>query len=141
MDLRELTAAVGKPQIARLKQVGKGVKLGVVLGDRVLVKPIIPYTELDEIEKKGLLYMPDSVKKDNTPLPSTGIVVALGLGVSSEARQYLAEGTGVLFGKYAGTDIVIDGGEFKVFNISDIMCTFVDDENTTAEVAEWLNED
>lgn len=136
MDLKELTAAVGKPQIARLKQVGKGVRLGVVLGERVLVKPIIPYTELDEIEKKGLLYMPESVKKDNTPLPSTGIVVAVGLGLSEFDRHYLGEGTGVMFGKYAGVDIAIDGGEFKVLNAADVMCTFVDDEDTTALVGQ-----
>lgn len=140
MDLKELKAAVGKPQIAMLKQVGKGVKLGLVLGDRVLVKPIIPYTEMDEIEKNGLLYMPETVKSANTPLPSTGIVVALGEECSEKTQERLSEGTGVLFGKYAGTDIVIDGGEFKVFNTADIMCTFIDSEETTALIGEWLDD-
>lgn len=128
MDLKQLKAAIGKPQVEKLKAVGKGVRIGLVLGDRVLVKPIIPYTEMDEVEKKGLLYMPEQVKKDNTPLPSMGIVVQCGEGMFEHDAVNLALGTGVLFSKFGGTDFVIDTVDYKILDTAAIMATFVVEE-------------
>lgn len=73
-----LQGLIGKPQIARLKALGSGLKVGQVLGARVLAIAVEPETELDRVEREGLIAFPKAVKKENTPLPTTGIVIALG---------------------------------------------------------------
>lgn len=133
MDLREQRAALAKPQIAKLKSLGKGLRIGIVLGERVLVKPVVPWTDMDEVEKKGLLFVPESVKKDYTPLPSTGIIVQVGLGITQEGADpvvanILQPGVGVMFSKYGGTDFIIEQETFKILTLDEIMATFDDDE-------------
>lgn len=77
-NARELSEALGKPLATRLKAMGKGIKVGTVLGARVLVKTVEAWTEADEVEKKGLLYLPQAVKEANKPLPTSGVVLAVG---------------------------------------------------------------
>lgn len=123
MDLAELRkTAVAKPQVAKLKMLGEGLKVGVVLGRRVLVKPVIPFTDADRVEKEGRLIIPEQVKKDNTPLPSTGVIVQLGTQVKEEELQ---EGTGVCFSKFGGTQFVFDKEDYLILNVDEIMCTFM----------------
>ena len=74
------------------------------LNDRVLVK------RLEEEEKtSGGLYIPDSAKEK----PQRGVVVAVGKGKlkddGSRIEPDVAKGDEVLFGKYAGTEISLDG--------------------------------
>lgn len=120
------------PQAARLKALGKGISVEHVLGNRVLVSTVIPYTDMDRLEEKGLLYIPETVKDKNTPLPSTGKVVALGEGVSKEDAALLTQGilpdgslsyVGVLFSKFAGQDFMIQEESFKIIAVEEILCT------------------
>lgn len=119
---KEVQAAMSKPQILRLKQLGKGMKVGHVLGARVLIKTVIPWTQMDEVEKEGILVVPKSVRDDNTPLPSTGFVIEIGRDVEDEMARIL-EGAAVMFSKFAGADFVIDEEDFKILDVAEIMCT------------------
>lgn len=86
------------------------------LADRVVVKP------LDEAEQmRGGLYIPDTAKEK----PSQGEVVAVGPGKLSDegARLELDVKVGdkVLYGKYSGTDVTLDGEEYLILRESDIL--------------------
>lgn len=121
MDTKEVRESMTRPQVQRLKDLGMGLKVGKVLGSRVLVKPIQPFTEMDRVEKAGLLYAPKSVKDANTPLPTTGIVLQLGPLLLPNCG--VEEGDAVMFSRYAGMDIVVDQGDFKLLQIEEIACT------------------
>lgn len=120
---KDVAESLGKPQIARLKNLGTGMKVGVVSGNRLLIKAVNPYTDLDRVEAEGKLYIPKSVKKDNTPLPSTGIVLKIGEEVSLADREIYKEGTAVLFSKFAGHDFVVDEEDLKIMEVNEILCT------------------
>lgn len=86
------------------------------LADRVVVKP------LEETEQmRGGLYIPDTAKEK----PSQGEVVAVGPGKLSEEGTRLEMdvkvGDRVLYGKYSGTDVTLDGEEFLILRESDIL--------------------
>jgi chaperonin GroES len=77
------------------------------LGDRVLVKRI------EEEEKtSGGIIIPDTAKEK----PMQGKVIAVGKGKVSED-----EGDRVLFGKYSGTEVTIDGEEHLIMREDDIL--------------------
>jgi chaperonin GroES len=86
------------------------------LHDRVIVKRI------EEEEKtKGGIIIPDTAKEK----PIEGKVVAVGAGKILENGKKLPlevkKGDRVLFGKYAGTDIKIDGDEHLIMREDDII--------------------
>jgi chaperonin GroES len=86
------------------------------LNDRVLVK------RLEEEEKTaGGIYIPDSAKEK----PTRGRVIAAGSGRSNDegVRKPLdvKAGDQILFGKYAGTEIKIDGDELIIMREDDIL--------------------
>ena len=86
------------------------------LQDRVVVK------RLSEEEKtKGGIIIPDSAKEK----PSEGKVVAVGHGRVSESGEKIPlevkSGDKVLFGKYTGTEIKIDGEEHLILREDDIL--------------------
>lgn len=123
MDSKEVRATLTKPQIARLKQMTAGLRVGRVLGERVLVKLAIPYTEMDRLEKEGLVVIPETARDANTPMPTTGVVVATG-----EAVGELHEGDMIMFSKYAGTDAIFNEEEFRILEEREVLCTLVTDE-------------
>jgi chaperonin GroES len=86
------------------------------LGDRVLVEP----AEEKEVKKGGII-IPDSAKEK----PMEGIVVALGTGKTDDNGNKVAfevkKGDRVLISKYGGTEIKIDGKEYKILNSDDIL--------------------
>ena len=86
------------------------------LGDRVVVEPI----EQDEITSGGIM-LPDTAKEK----PQEGEVLAVGPGKIQEdgSRRALAVAAGnkVLFGKYSGTEITLDGEELLVMRESDLL--------------------
>ena len=86
------------------------------LGDRVVVKPI----EQDEITAGGIM-LPDTAKEK----PQKGTVLAVGPGNRNEAGEHVALDVAVddtvLFAKYAGTEIKIDGEKVLVLRESDIL--------------------
>jgi chaperonin GroES len=81
------------------------------LADRVLVKPA-------PVEEKtaGGIIIPDTAKEK----PLKGEVVAVGQGTKDE-EMVVKEGDKVLYGKYAGTEIEIDGEEYLIMRQSDIL--------------------
>ena len=86
------------------------------LADRVVVKP------LDEAEQmRGGLYIPDTAKEK----PSQGEIVAVGPGKLSDEGERLEldveVGDKVLYGKYSGTDVTLDGEEYLILRESDIL--------------------
>src|SRR5471030_3118440 len=86
------------------------------LGDRVLVRRV------EEEEKtKGGIIIPDSAKEK----PQEGRVVAVGPGGRDEAGKLIPidikAGDRVLFGKWSGTEIKLDGEELLIMKESDIM--------------------
>ena len=93
----------------------------VPLNDRVLVKRIeeLPMT-------KGGIYIPDTAKEK----PIEGRVVAVGSGKVSENGERLPMtvkvGDRVLFGKYAGTEIKVEGEEHLMMREDDILAIIED---------------
>jgi chaperonin GroES len=86
------------------------------LGDRILVEPI------EEKEtKKGGIIIPDSAKEK----PQEGLVVALGTGKTDDNGKKVAfevkKGDRVLVSKYGGTEIKLDGKEYKIFSSDDLL--------------------
>ncbi|HXL66261.1 MAG TPA: co-chaperone GroES [Xanthobacteraceae bacterium] len=86
------------------------------LHDRVVVKRI----EADERSKGGII-IPDSAKEK----PQEGEVVAVGPGGRDENGKLivmdLKAGDRVLFGKWSGTEVKLDGDELLIMKESDIM--------------------
>lgn len=80
------------------------------LADRVLVEP-----SAAETKTAGGIIIPDTAKEK----PMRGTVVAVGNGKPDEPMTVKAGDT-VLYGKYAGTEISIDGKEYLIMRESDI---------------------
>ena len=87
------------------------------LHDRVIIKRIEDSTE----KTAGGLFIPDSAKEK----PQEGEVIAAGEGKYREdgSRQVLDVKTGdrVLFGKYSGSEIKLDGDEFLIMREDEIL--------------------
>jgi len=86
------------------------------LHDRVLVKRV----ESDEKTKGGLI-IPDSAKEK----PAEGEVVACGEGARKDSGELIAPsvkaGDRILFGKWSGTEVTVDGKEMLIMKESDIL--------------------
>lgn len=80
------------------------------LADRVLVEP----AAAEEKTASGII-IPDSAKEK----PQKGEVVAVGNGKADEPMT-VKVGDKVLYGKYAGTEITVDGQEYLIMRESDI---------------------
>jgi chaperonin GroES len=81
------------------------------LHDRVVVKPA-PAEE----KTAGGIIIPDTAKEK----PQRGTVVAAGLGKKDEPLV-VKVGDTVLYGKYAGTELQLEGGDFLIMRESDIL--------------------
>ena len=87
-------------------------KLNVTpLHDRVIVKPAPA-----EAKTAGGIIIPDTAKEK----PQRGTIVAAGPGKKDEPVT-VKVGDAVLYGKYAGTDITIDGEDLLIMRESDIL--------------------
>ncbi len=84
------------------------------LADRVLIQP----TPAEETTLSGII-IPDSAKEK----PLRGTVVATGEGTKDE-KMIVKEGDNVLYGKYAGTEVELDGGKFLIMRQNDILGIF-----------------
>ncbi len=86
------------------------------LHDRVLVK-----RANEETKTAGGIIIPDTAKEK----PSEGKVIAVGSGVRDENGKLVPldvkKGDRVLFGKWGGTEVTIDGEELLIMKESDIM--------------------
>ena len=85
------------------------------LADRVVVKP------LEEAEQmRGGLYIPDTAKEK----PQQGEVLAVGPGRFEKGARVPMEvkvGNKVLYGKYSGTEITIEGEQVLILRESDVL--------------------
>lgn len=81
------------------------------LADRVLIQP----TPAEETTLAGII-IPDSAKEK----PLRGTVLAVGNGTKDE-EMILKEGDNVLYGKYAGTEIELDGEKYLIMRQTDVL--------------------
>ncbi len=86
------------------------------LQDRVLVKRVE-----EETKTKGGIIIPDSAKEK----PQEGLVIAVGPGKTTDTGTLVAPGVKagdrILFGKYSGTEIKIEGEEHLILREDDIL--------------------
>lgn len=86
------------------------------MADRVVVEP------LEETEEmRGGLYIPDTAKEK----PQQGKIVAVGPGRLNDDGERIpmevTEGDRVLYGKYAGTEVTVDGHDLLIIKESDVL--------------------
>ncbi|MFQ5629133.1 MAG: co-chaperone GroES [bacterium] len=85
------------------------------LADRVVVKPL----EQEEA-KQGTIIIPDTAKEK----PMQGEIVAVGPGKISDSGSKVSmevkTGDKVLYGKYSGTEVTVDGNDYLIMRESDI---------------------
>ena len=86
------------------------------LGDRVVLKVI------DDVQQtQGGIFIPDSAKEK----PQKGEVVAVGPGKTMDNGERepldVKVGDKVLYAKYSGTDVKMDGVEYKILSVKDVL--------------------
>lgn len=81
------------------------------LADRVVIKP----TAAEEVTVSGII-IPDSAKEK----PLKGEVLAVGNGTKDE-EMVLKVGDKVLYGKYAGTEVELDGEKYLIMRQNDVL--------------------
>ena len=86
------------------------------LADRVLVEPAAAETKTSS----GII-IPDSAKEK----PAEGVVIACGEGARKDSGELIAmavsNGDKILFGKWSGTEVTVDGEELLIMKESDIL--------------------
>ena len=86
------------------------------LGDRVLVKRVE-----EETRTKGGIIIPDTVKEK----PQEGEVISVGAGARDDSGKVqpleLKAGDRILFGKWSGTEVKVDGEDLIIMKESDIL--------------------
>ena len=91
------------------------------LDDRVVVEPV----EAEETTAGGIV-LPDTAKEK----PQRGKVIAVGPGKlldsGERAEMSVAVGDQVIYGKYGGTDIEVNGEEVKILRETDILAKVLD---------------
>jgi chaperonin GroES len=91
------------------------------LGDRLIVKP----SEEDEVTASGIV-LPDTAKEKQ----SRGTVVAVGDGAWDDEGENripmdVAEGDVILYSKYGGTEVTVEGEDLLVLRESDVLAKIV----------------
>ena len=85
------------------------------LGNRVLIKPL----PAEEVTKGGIV-IPDTAKE----APAEGEIVALGNGKIKDGKEYsfsVKTGDKVLYSKYSGDELKLEGIEYKIMHEEDIL--------------------
>jgi len=90
------------------------------LDDRVVIEPL----EAEEVTEGGIV-LPDTAREK----PQRGKIKAVGPGKLLESGERssasVTKGDEVLFGKYTGTDVEVNGAELKIMRESDILAKIV----------------
>ena len=86
------------------------------MADRVVIEP------LEETEEmRSGLYIPDTAKEK----PQQGTVIAVGPGRRTDQGELieveLKKGDKILYGKYSGTEVTVDGNEYLIVRESDVL--------------------
>ena len=88
------------------------------VGDRILVEAV---AEKEEKGKKGGIIIPDTAKEK----PMESVVVAVGTGKTDDDGKKVPfevkKGDRILVNKYGGTEIKLDGKDYKILNGDDIL--------------------
>ena len=88
------------------------------IGDRILVEPV---DEKEEKGKKGGIIIPDTAKEK----PMESLVIALGTGKTDDKGKKVPfevkKGDRVLVAKYGGTEIKLDGKEYRILNSDEVL--------------------
>lgn len=91
------------------------------LGNRVVIEPV----EKEDITAGGIV-LPETAKEK----PQEGMVLSVGPGERDDDGDYISmdvkEGDKVLFAKYAGTEIKVDGKKLLILRESDLLAIVVD---------------
>lgn len=84
------------------------------LGDRVIIKKI----EAEEKTKSGIV-LPSSAKEE----PNMAEVMAIGEGILNDEKKkdQVKVGDTVIFSQYAGTEVKVDGEEYTILKLNDIL--------------------
>ncbi len=88
------------------------------LADRVIIKA----AESEDVTAGGI-YLPDTAKEK----PQRGEVVATGPGKTEDGKvvpMQVKKGDDVLYGKYSGTEVNVDGTDYLIVRESDILAIF-----------------
>jgi chaperonin GroES len=86
------------------------------LADRVVVRPL----EEDTERTRGGLYIPDTAKEK----PQQGVIIAVGPGRFEKGVRVpmgLEQGQKVLYGRYSGAEVTLDGEEVLIIKESDVL--------------------
>ncbi len=149
MPTNEELLVASKGKLGRLKELGEGLRVARVLGDRVLVKVITPRTEIDAAEQRGLIVVPESVKSAYVPLPTTGIVLAVGEEVrrwpmrlwdkirtmfGTEGLPILSPGDMILFARLSGLDFQISHEDLRIIQTKEVLAVLADTDGSVVEV-------
>ena len=108
-----------------LEMFRKSLKIKERKGEEIMIKPLgerIVIKVIEETEQtSGGIFIPDSAKEK----PQRGEVVAVGLGKLNDKGERepmdVKVGDVVLYAKYSGTDVKIDGVEYKILSIKDAL--------------------
>src|SRR6266581_4649040 len=88
------------------------------IGDRILAEQV---EEKEESGKKGGIIIPDTAKEK----PMESLVVAVGIGKTDDDGKRIPlevkKGDRVLVSKYGGTEIKLDGKDYRIFNGDDVL--------------------
>jgi len=88
------------------------------LADRVVVEPA-PAEE----KSSGGIILPDTAQEK----PQLGTVIAVGPGKVSDSgtliKMTVKKGDKILFGKYSGSEVTVDGNDYMIMRESDILAT------------------
>jgi chaperonin GroES len=119
--MNEFSRPLGRRDLITIKQPKTNTKQTMALnikplGDRLLVEPV----EEKEVKKGGII-IPDTAKEK----PQEGVIVALGTGKTDDDGKKVPfevkKGDRVLVSKYGGTEIKLDGKEYKIFSSDDLL--------------------
>ncbi len=90
------------------------------LDDRIVVEPV----EAEDVTAGGIV-LPDSAKEK----PQRGVVLAVGVGKLLDSGQRgelsVAVGDEVIYGKYAGSDVEVQGRDVKILRESDVLAKVI----------------
>jgi chaperonin GroES len=104
----------------RLAEMTASTKVSITpMADRVVVEPLEESEEM-----RGGLYIPDTAKEK----PQQGTVVAVGPGRQNDDGDRIpmevSVGDRVLYGKYAGTEVTIEGNQYLIVKEGDVLAIF-----------------
>lgn len=130
MNHEEARRLIPHAELIRLKQVANSIEIDMLFGRRILAECIEPSTKMDTVYKELGIIIPKDLKKDYTPMPTTGIVLGLGAELDP-ATCPVKVGSMIMFSKHSGTDFVFTDDNrkedtakrWRILDIDEVICT------------------